>query len=351
MGLRPRLIEIDGSQKSGSGTILRLSVALSAITGQPLHIHHIRQNRPQPGLKHQHLEAVITAAKLCNAETEGATLNSRELWFKPKNVKGGKVEAEIGTAGSIPMLLITVLPICAFAENSVELHVSKGGTDVSHSPTINYIRNVLLPTLQKMGLNASLTVNKYGYYPKGNGETTLTVEPCKSLKQLNLESFGNIQTIKGVSVCTFLAERKVADRQAEAANNYLAEKGYSANIQIINDKSNPLQKGSSLVLWAQTDSNVIIGADAIGELRKTSENVGKEAAQKLVAEISAKPTVDVHLADLLIPYMALAHDNSTFLTRTISEHLETNIWLSEKMLNVKFAVEKRNNLYKVERRS
>jgi RNA 3'-terminal phosphate cyclase (ATP) len=351
VGLRPRLIEIDGSQKSGSGTILRLSVALSAITGQPLHIHHIRQNRPQPGLRPQHLEAVLTATKLCNAETNGATINSRELWFKPKNVRGGKVEAEIGTAGSIPMLLITVLPICAFAENNVDLHVSRGGTDVSHSPTINYIRHVLLPTLQKMGLNASLTVNKYGYYPKGNGETTLTVEPCKSLKQLNRENFGNIEAIKGVSVCTFLAERNVADRQAKAANNYLSENGYSADIQVVNDRSNPLQKGSSLVLWTQTSSNVILGADAIGELRKTSENVGREAAEKLLAEISAKPTVDVHLADLLIPYLALAHGKSTFLTRTISEHLETNMWLSEKMLTVKFAVEKKGNLYKIERHS
>ena len=104
------MIEIDGSQKSGSGTILRLSIALAAILGQPLHICNIRQNRPQPGLRPQHLEAVLTAAKLCDAELEEAELNSRELWFKPKKVRGGKVEAEIGTAGSIPMLLMTVMP-------------------------------------------------------------------------------------------------------------------------------------------------------------------------------------------------------------------------------------------------
>ncbi|MDH5754842.1 MAG: RNA 3'-phosphate cyclase, partial [Candidatus Bathyarchaeota archaeon] len=109
------MIEIDGSQKSGSGTILRFSVALAIVLEQTLHIYNIRQNRPQPGLRPQHLEAVLTAAKLCNAELEGARLNSRELWFKPKDVKGGKFEAEIGTAGSIPMLLMTVLPVCAFA--------------------------------------------------------------------------------------------------------------------------------------------------------------------------------------------------------------------------------------------
>jgi RNA 3'-phosphate cyclase len=343
------LIEIDGSEKSGSGTILRMAVALCAIIRQPLHIYNIRQNRPQPGLKPQHLEAVLTAAKLCGAELEGAKIDSRELWFKPKEVKGGKIEAEIGTAGSISMLLMTVLPICTYAESTVHLHISKGGTDVTHSPTINYMRFVLLPTLQRMGLNAVLTVLKYGYYPKGNGEVILDATPCKSLKALILETFSNIKSIKGVSVCTFLADRKVAERQAKAANEYFGQRGYKADVQIINDTSNPLQKGSSLVLWAETDTNAILGADAIGELRKTSETVGTEAAEKLYSEIVARPTVDTHLADLLIPYMALAQGKSTYLTRTLTEHLQTNIWLAGKILNVKFSIEMRGRLYKIEK--
>jgi RNA 3'-phosphate cyclase len=343
------LIEIDGSQKSGSGTILRLAVALAAILRQPLHIYNIRQNRPQPGLKPQHLEAVLTAAKLCDAKLEGARLDSREIWLEPNPVKGGMIEAEIGTAGSIPMLLMTVLPICAFAENAVNLHVSRGGTDVSHSPTINYIHHVFFPTLKRMGLNTSLTVHKYGYYPKGMGEVTVSIEPCKSLKPLCLESFGNVQAVRGISVCTFLAERNVAERQAKAANDCLREKGYGTDIRKVNDSSNPLQKGSSLVLWAETDTGAIVGADAIGELKKASETVGREAAEKLCAELSAKPTVDIHLADMLIPYIALAEGRSAYLTRKLTDHLETNVWLAQKVLNTRINVEKVNGLYRVEK--
>ncbi|NWF87447.1 RNA 3'-terminal phosphate cyclase [Candidatus Bathyarchaeota archaeon] len=343
------MIEIDGSQKSGSGTILRLSIALATIIGQPFHIYNIRQNRPQPGLQPQHLEAVLTAARLCNAELQGAELHSRELWFKPRKIKGGKVEAEIGTAGSIPMLLMTVLPICIFSENTVQLHISKGGTDVSNSPTINYIKHVLFPTLKHMGINATLTIHRYGYYPKGMGEVTINVEPRQSITPIRLEDFGTITSIRGMSVCTFLADRRVADRQAKKANDYLKEEGYMADIQIVNDRSNSLQKGSSLVLWAETNTNAILGADAIGELGKTSEAVGQEAAEKLFAEISAKPTVDVHLADMLIPYVALAGGESAYLTRTISEHLETNIWLAEKMLKVKFSIAKIGGLYRIEK--
>jgi RNA 3'-terminal phosphate cyclase (ATP) len=343
------MIEIDGSQKSGSGTILRLAIALSAVLGEEVHIRNIRQNRPQPGLRPQHLEAVQTAAKLCDAELRGAELNSRELWFRPKDVIGGNVEGEIGTAGSIPMLLMTVLPICALAKNSVHLHVSKGGTDVSNSPTVNYLQHALLLVLKRMGINAVLTVQKYGYYPKGMGEVTVTVEPCRTLKPLILEHFGELEAIRGVSVCTFLADRKVAERQARAANECLSGRGYVADIEIVNDTSNPLQKGSSVVLWTETSTGAILGADAIGELRKTSETVGREAAEKLCAEVSAKPTVDVHLADMLVPYTALARGRSVYLARTVSEHLETNVWLAEKMLQVRFNVEKVGGLYRIEK--
>ncbi len=343
------MIEIDGSQKSGSGTILRLSIAIAAITKQPLHITSIRQNRPQPGLKPQHLEAVLTAGKLCNAKVQGASLGSRELWFTPDEIRGGNIEALIETAGSIPMLLLATLPICLFAKNPVRLHVAKGGTDTTHAPTINYLRNVFLPVLKQMGIDAEIAVQKYGYYPKGMGEATMTVKPNRNLTPIALESFGKLKEVKGVSVCTFLADRQVAERQSKAAQDRLSQNGCKADIRVVNDQSNPIQKGSSIVLWAQTDTGVIVGADAIGELRKMSEAVGKEAAERLLTELSAQPTVDVFLADMLIPYMALTEGKSVFLVRTISEHIESNIWLMEKMLNVKFKIEKVNNLYRIEK--
>jgi RNA 3'-terminal phosphate cyclase (ATP) len=300
-------------------------------------------------LKPQHLEAVLTAAKLCNAEVKGATLGSRELWFTPHEIVGGQFEAEIGTAGSIPMLILTVMPMCLFAKDNVWLHVTKGGTDTTHAPTINYLRNVFLAALKRMGADAKITVQKYGYYPKGMGEVTLMVKPTRSLKPIRLESFGVLQSVRGVSVCTFLADRRVAERQASTAKQYLAAKGIASDLLVVNDTSNPLQKGSSIALWAETDTGAIVGADAIGELKKTSERVGEEAAEKLYMELSAKPPVDVYLADMLVPYMALAEGNSAYLTRDFTEHLEANIWLAEKMLNTKFQTTKVGALYRIEK--
>jgi len=341
------MLEIDGSQKSGSGTILRLSIALAGVIGEPLHIYNIRQRRGQPGLRPQHLESVITASKLCNAETKGVTLGSRELWFKPDEIVSGEIRAEIGTAGSIPMLLLTILPLCAYAKGAVRVHVVKGGTDVRHAPTINYLKCVFLPMLERMGLKASLIVQKYGYYPKGMGEVFLEVQPCSKLTPIRLEEFGTVEKLRGVSVSTFLENRKVAERQAKAANRYLRGHGFEAKIQVVDDRSNPLQKGSSLVLWAETSTGALFGGDAIGELRKPSEVVGREAAENLFREIEAQATVDTHLADMLIPYIALANDNSVYLTRDVTAHLDTNMWLAQKILGTKFQVKKVGNLHKV----
>jgi len=341
------LFEIDGSKKSGSGTILRLSLAISAITKKPLHIFNIRNNRPKPGLKPQHLEAVITAGKLCNAKIRGAKIYSNELWFTPKKNMGGIIFSNIGTAGSISALIMTVLPICIFSKNPVRLYITKGGTDVSHSPTINFMKFIFLKTLQKMGIQASIQVNRYGYYPKGMGEVILEVKPSSTLNPINSDQFGEIEHIGGLSVSTFLKKQKVAKRQANAAKTYLNQKGYAANIKTVYDESNPFQKGSSITLWAKTTTGMIIGSDAIGAPKKSSEEVGKEAAKRLSEDLCSKATVDVNLSDMLIPFMALTKGKSSYLTRLISDHLETNIWLMEKMLNTQFIITKIDNIYRI----
>lgn len=341
------MIVVDGSEKSGSGTILRISVALASILNEELHIYNIRTKRSSPGLRPQHLEAVLTVAKMCDAEVKGAKLGSKEIRFKPNDIKGGEIEAEIGTAGSISMLIMTILPVCIYAKRRLSVRIIKGGTDVRHAPAINYISHVLLPTLRKMGLETSIRIDVYGYYPVGMGEVRLQAKPSAKLMPLQLPKFGNVTEIRGLSVCTFLKDRRVAERQADAARKHLKENGFKADVDILYDTSNPHQKGSSIVLWAKTDTGVILGGDAIGELRKPSEVVGKEAAHNLLKELNAQATADVHLADMVVPYVGLSEGKSTYTTRDFTEHLDTNIWLTEKILGTSLEVERVGDLYRI----
>jgi RNA 3'-terminal phosphate cyclase (ATP) len=177
----------------------------------------------------------------------------------------------------------------------------------------------------------------------------LKVSNGSKLSAPSITEFGEIEEVGGVSVCTFLEKQRVAERQAEAAANVLRSRGYDAEIRVVNDQSNPLQKGSSMVLWAKTSRGAILGGDAIGELGRPSEAVGREAAENLLKEIEAHATVDVHLADMLVPYVALADGTSTYLTRKVTDHLDTNMWLMEKILGVKFQISKVGGIYRIEK--
>ena len=61
------MMTIDGSMGEGGGQVLRTSLALSLVTGQPFRIENIRAGREKPGLLRQHLTAVNAATEVGRA--------------------------------------------------------------------------------------------------------------------------------------------------------------------------------------------------------------------------------------------------------------------------------------------
>lgn len=59
-------LHIDGRMGEGGGQVLRTSLSLSALTGRPFRLTHVRANRAKPGLRPQPLTAV-RAARLSGA--------------------------------------------------------------------------------------------------------------------------------------------------------------------------------------------------------------------------------------------------------------------------------------------
>ena len=140
------MLEIDGSYGEGGGQLLRTSVALSAITGQSVHLRHIRARRTNPGLAPQHLAAVKAVASLCGAEAKGLEVKSQEIVFRPGPLRGGEFHFSVGTAGSISLVLQAALPVAVSSGERIQMTVS-GGTDVRAAPPMDYLRHVLLPLL------------------------------------------------------------------------------------------------------------------------------------------------------------------------------------------------------------
>jgi len=322
----------------GGGQIVRTSLALAALTGKDLRVSRIREKRPNPGLQAQHVTAVKALAAVCNAETQGLLVGSRELTFKPRSHISGRFSFDVGTAGSIPLILQALMPSAAYAPGRVDFELT-GGTDVRWSPTIDYVRLVVLPVLRLMGYTTTLSVHRRGHYPKGGGRVTMSIEPSRALKSINLLEPGRLSGVEGISHCVKLPSH-VAQRQAAAAKQKLSSRGISdVNIAVETyppDRDPHVAPGSGITLLMKSSSGSIIGADSIGERGKPAERVGEEAANNLLSEVESKAPVDRHLGDILIPYMTVAEGRSEIFVSVITMHTLTNIKVAEIVAGVKF---------------
>ncbi len=323
------MIEIDGSYGEGGGQILRMSVALSALTKKPVKVFNIRANRPNPGLRRQHMIAIKAVAKICNARINGLQVGSTAIEFFPGNLKGGEYEFDIGTAGSITLVLQACLLPSLFGENTTKLKLI-GGTDVKWSPPWDYFQNVTLPLLEKMGAYVEAYLDRRGYYPAGGGKAEVIIEPCDEINAINFSE--KIEKIFGIVNIANLPGN-IAERIKISAEEELAKEGMKANIMI--EETEAECAGVGIVLWTKPK---ILGADSLGERGKKAEDVGREAADRLIEEIKANVDVDERAVDQLLPYMAIANAETTFTCRKLSRHASTEMWLIKKFLNADFEV-------------
>ena len=329
------MIEIDGSQYSGSGTIVRQAVAFSALTGQPVHIIHARARRPKPGLRHQHIRVVQAIGELVNGIAEGLSPGSQEIIFRPGTIRTGRRYLwDIGTAGSTTMLGLGILPVLAFASSPVNVEL-RGGLFQDFAPSVFHLQHVMLPLLYRMGLEVELVMERPGYVPRGEGIVCLAVQPVrKPLRHLRIEEPGPVTRVWGIALSSHLEKRHVSERMADAAREVLGRAGHKADIDVQYDRES-LQPGAVLALFADLGEGVRLGADQAGALRRTAEFIRMHVAKQLLADMKTGATVDRFAADQIIPFAALAEGESQFRVTAVTDHLLTNLWLAEKFLGVR----------------
>ncbi len=316
------MIEIDGT--AGGGQLLRTSLALSVITGEPIHVTAIRGGRSDPGLRPQHLAAVRLLADLSDAAVSDVDVGADELEFDPGPPRSGTYEVNIGTAGSIPLLLDAVLPVGTVLDDPVTVD-AVGGTDVKWSPPLDYLRQVKLPLLRRHGLQAAIDVDRWGFYPEGGGRARLHLAGS-DLVPLDLETTGQgAGAIIYSKSATALADADVAERQADT----VAEGLEAENVPVLERRTSigdTRSPGSAIVVRLDFE-NSVAGFDSLGERGKPAETVAEEALEPAVSFLSGPGAVDSKLADQLIVFLALA--GGIVSIPTVTDHVNTSLDLLE----------------------
>lgn len=337
-------LQIDGNYGEGGGQILRTTLSLSCILKKPVEIINIRKGRRRPGLQPQHLTSVNACRKISGAEVQGDRLQSLTLRFSPQQTEGGDFTFDVAekkrSAGSTSLVLQTLFLPLSRCQRSSKIKVL-GGTHVPWSPPFDYLKGIFVPVVRKIGCKIELEIKKWGWYPKGGGEVLCSIKPTDRFLPLNLTERGRLLHLSGISVVSNLPD-SIAARQKNQAIKILKDKGFSSagsmgpEIRLLQAPS--IGQGTFFFLKAEFE-NWMAGFGALGERGKRAEKVAEEACDNFLQFMQTEAAVDPHLADQLIPYLALADGRSTFTVSKISKHLLTNVWLVKQFLQTQISIE------------
>jgi RNA 3'-terminal phosphate cyclase (ATP) len=325
----------------GGGQILRVSTALSAILGKPIRIRNIRVKRSPPGLRPQHKTAVEALTRMSNASVEGSQVGSTSLTFAPKALEGGQYVFDTGTAGSVSLVLQSLIPVMAFTQAKSRVEV-RGGTNNPFAPAVDYLEEVLLPAVSCMGLNASIHLVKRGFYPRGGGVVVAEVEPINKLQPITLTEFTGVKDISGLSYSSRLPCH-IVERMARSARRKLAAASYT-NVEMRleclqpKDKKCAVNPGTGILLYAKLRPRGVLGSDSLGKRGRPAEKVGYAAASALIKQLATRSPVDKFLGDQIIMYMALASGASTIRVSELTLHTTTCMAVSMLVAGSRFTV-------------
>jgi RNA 3'-terminal phosphate cyclase (ATP) len=334
-GQKTEMITIDGSEGEGGGQILRTSLALSLVTGQPFRMERIRAKRQKPGLLRQHLTAVEAAKTVGCAEVAGAEMNSQTLEFRPGAVTPGNYRFAVGTAGSATLVLQTVLPALLTASGRSTLTL-EGGTHNPLAPPFDFLVRSFMPLIQQMGPSVELELRSPGFYPAGGGRFHARVEAVKRFSPLALNERGAIQSRRAkVWLSKLLPE--IADRELAVIREELRWGAEECSVETVPHPKGP---GNAVVLEIQTEHVTAIFT-GFGERGRPAEEVAREAADAAKAWLQADVPVDEHLADQLLLPIALSGSGS-FRTTKPSLHTTTNAAIIQRFLPASIAFEPEN---------
>lgn len=326
------MIELDGSAGEGGGQVLRTSLTLSMITGQPFRIRNIRARRAKPGLMRQHLVAVQAAGRVSEALVTGAELSSQAMTFAPGRITSGDYEFAIGTAGSCTLVLQTILPALLYGDATSTVRIT-GGTHNPMAPPVQFLQRAYCRLLRAMGAEIDIEILRAGFYPAGGGVVRASVAPCSRLRPLDVVARGERLSSYAESIVAGIPA-SVARRELECIGARMGWAEPRLRECILPAEQGP---GNALLITLEHE-HVTEVFTAFGEKMVRAESVADSVLQEARRYVASNAAVGEHLADQLMLPLALAGGGRYSIER-VSQHARTNAEIIARFLPVSIAFE------------
>ena len=330
--MRMKTLHIDGSKGEGGGQILRSSLAMACLTGRPVTLRNIRAGRKKPGLLRQHLTCARAAAEICDGSLEGDEMRSPTLTFRPGKIKAGRYCFSIGTAGSAPLVLQTVLfPLLTASAPSTL--ILEGGTHNSKAPPFEFLDLALLPLIRRMGPGVQARLERPGFYPAGGGRFVVEIDPVPELRGFELHERGRPTGRIAVAKVADLPMH-IAERQVKRLQKRLGWPDKQFAVESLEGSRSP---GSILLvkLGFEHITEVLVG---FGEFGLRAERIAEATAKEAQRYLKSPAPVGEYLADQLLLPLALA-GHGGFSTRGLSPHARTQLEIIPKFLDVELQID------------
>lgn len=327
-------IEIDGRVGEGGGQVVRIAVALAALTTQPIKIINIRGNRPRGGgLKNQHVAAIQWLAEATDAVVDGLSVGSSTLTFKPKlspaeallpiGGEGGERVVKVGksNASSTMLILQAIMPFLIFASGGPMTVEVLGGTNVDFSPSYDYLDQVLLPTLEErwsITVQRNVIQRSWSLGPQGStGKIQLQFQPLETDQKLAFRvptewtrpGSLEVQSIDVTMIIPGEHHAALQNRLIQDLTDLIPD--IDVNFKISEDSGN--MSRWYVLLVARSAAGVRLGRDILISMPKKTKSpdgfisqTSRKVCKSLYEEVSRGNWIDEHLRDQIICYQALA---------------------------------------------
>eukprot|EP01062_Namystynia_karyoxenos_P059836 TRINITY_DN51257_c0_g1_i1.p1 TRINITY_DN51257_c0_g1~~TRINITY_DN51257_c0_g1_i1.p1 ORF type:complete len:373 (+),score=71.99 TRINITY_DN51257_c0_g1_i1:86-1204(+) len=327
----------------------RYRIACALLSGRTVVFDDIRTQGEEVGLRDYEVNFLRFVDRYTNGTHIEINETGTRVRLKPGVVVGGTFTHPCPASRGVGYWAEVLLLLAPFAKKPTEVTL-EGVTNNSADIGADMLRTVTLPLLRAYGVEGTLKIGARGLPPGGGGRVTLSVEPVRKLRTVDLSVRGKVKRVRGVAFSARVSP-DLAHRAVSAAKGLLLK--LLPDVFVVADHFDRKVAGNSpgygLTLVAESTSDQSVGlseelvcasgSNDAGNV--AAEDAGLTCAKLLLDQIKRGGCVDAHHQALALVLLALTPEEvSSVRLGPLTQAGEEALALCQDFFGVGFASKK-----------